>query len=98
MDFDKLISQRAKKAAALNPEAGERMLAAKEKVVAEVQAEKRHAIVLRILKAKKAAGSSKAFTCAQRRPSVCGPTSIACRRTIRRSTPAMLLNKRWQPS
>jgi len=41
MDFDKLISQRAKKAAALNPEAGERILAAKEKVVAEVQAEKK---------------------------------------------------------
>lgn len=38
MDFDKLISQRAKKAAALSPEAGERILAAKAKIVAEVEA------------------------------------------------------------
>ena len=41
MDFDKLISQRAKKAAALSPEAGERILAAKEKIIAEVEAEKK---------------------------------------------------------
>ena len=35
MDFDKLISQRAKKVAAINPEAGERILAAVEQAKPE---------------------------------------------------------------
>lgn len=38
MDFDKILSQRGRQAAAINPEVGERILAAKEKVRSEQQA------------------------------------------------------------